>query len=60
MVAGFAFNRGVDHFGSAFFTRSFTPENLAHKFGSDLALQHSIPRPRDDLFPAQLSLPFAS
>jgi hypothetical protein len=42
-----------------FFTRYFTPENLADKFGSALALQHNIPRPRDPLFPTRHSLPFS-
>jgi len=42
-----------------FFTRSFTPENIAHQFGSTLALQHNIPRPRDPLLPARHSLPFS-
>jgi hypothetical protein len=44
--------------GSAFFTRYFTLENLADKFGSARALQHSIPRPRDTLFPANIRSPF--
>jgi hypothetical protein len=59
MAADFALDRGVDHFGSAFCTRSFTPENLADKFGSAFALQHSIPRPKEDFFPVHHSLPFA-
>ena len=59
MAAGFVLDRGVDPFGSACFTRSVTPENLTQKFGSALALEHSIPRPRDALFPAQHSFPFA-
>ena len=41
-----------------FFTRSFTLENLADKVGSALALQHSIPRPKDPLLPARHSFPF--
>ncbi len=36
------FDYGVDRFGSAFFTRSFTLENLADEVLSALALQHSI------------------
>ncbi len=52
-------DRWLDAFGSACFTCSFTPEKLADKFWSALALQYSIPRPKEDFFPAHHSLPFA-
>src|SRR5437588_11321028 len=47
---------GFDLFGSAYFTRSFTPENIAHKFGSALTVQHGILRPARGSLPGS---PFA-
>ena len=49
---------GADTFGSAFYHSLFTLEHLADKVGSALALQNSIPRPRDPLLPARHSFPF--
>ncbi len=53
-------DRGVDHFGSAFFTRPSTPEKLAHQFGSALVLQHSIPRPARGALPGSTFAPLCS
>jgi hypothetical protein len=50
---------GVNPFGSAFLTRSFTLENLAGTFESALTLQHGIPCSRGTLLPARHSFPYS-
>ena len=49
----FPLYHGVDPFGSASFTHSYTRENLAGTFRSALTTQHSIPCSRGTLLPAQ-------